>query len=437
MNSGQSAAAQSPQNLSSRLEQLEKEYQRLLDAGLSLDLTRGKPCSEQLALSDALDGILAGNYLSEDGTDCRNYGGGLGIPEARKFAAQYLGCAPNQVLVGGNSSLQLMYQCVLYNHLFGNDGAEAWQQEAGSGQVKFLCPTPGYDRHFSVCEALDIDMIPIPLTDTGPDMDMVEDAVKSDPLIKGIWCVPKYSNPSGIVYSDDTVQRLARLGLVGGKNFRIIWDNAYAVHHLVDNPPQLANILEMSAAQGTLDNVIAVGSTSKITFAGAGMAFLASSQENIQALGKHLSYVTIGPDKINQLRHVRFLRNPENLAAHMQKHQQIIGPKFNLVLDALEQAFGGRTLNGKPIGRWTNPQGGYFVLFDTLPGLADTVVTLAGEAGVKLTPAGATWPYGKDPQNTNIRLAPTFPDLDEIKTAMQVFTTCVELASLRMVLGKG
>ena len=431
MNSAQSTADDASENLPERLQQLEQNYQQLLSAGLRLDLTRGKPCSAQLELSNAMDSILDNDFRAEDGTDCRNYGGGLGIPEARRFAAQYLGCAPNQVLVGGNSSLQLMYQCVLYNHIFGTEGAESWQQEAGSSQVKFLCPTPGYDRHFAVCEALGIDMVPVRLTATGPDMDMVEDAVKSDPLIKGIWCVPKYSNPSGIVYSAETVQRLARLGLIAGKNFRIIWDNAYAAHHLVDDPPQLSNILELSADHGTLSNVIAVGSTSKITFAGAGLAFLASSQDNIQSLAKHLSYVTIGPDKINQLRHIRFLKDMENLAAHMEKHRQIIGPKFTLVLDALEQAFGGRTLNGAAFGHWTIPQGGYFILFDTLPGLADQVVSLASEAGVKLTPAGATWPYGNDPDNTNIRLAPTFPDLDEIQTAMEVFTTCVELATLR------
>lgn len=425
----------SNESLEGRLQKLQTEYQTILTQGLSLDLTRGKPSSAQLALSDSLDGILGGNYRAADGTDCRNYGGGLGIPEARQLAADYLGCSPDQTLVGGNSSLQLMYQCVLYNHLFGSQDGQSWKQEAGSDRVKFLCPAPGYDRHFSVCEALGIDMIPVAMSDTGPDMDQVESLVQADPLIKGIWCVPKYSNPSGIVYSDDTVQRLARLGRLAGQNFRIIWDNAYAVHHLVENPPALANILTLSEQNGTLDTVYVVGSTSKITFAGSGMAFLASSEANIKELARHLSYVTIGPDKVNQLRHVKFLRDADTIAAHMEKQRAILKPKFDLVLQHLESAFNGKTVGGQPIGRWTKPAGGYFVLFDTQPGLAEEVVSLTGSAGVKLTPAGATWPYGKDPENSNIRLAPSFPELSEIDAAMKIFTLGVELATVKRALG--
>lgn len=423
-------------SLATRLEQLQSKYQQILAQGVNLDLTRGKPSAKQLALSDALDGILGADYRAGDGTDCRNYGGGLGLPEARQLAADYLECSPNQTLVGGNSSLQLMYQCLLYNHLFADQQGQSWRQEAGSGRIKFLCPAPGYDRHFSVCEALDIDMIPVTMHDGGPDMDQVEKLVSEDPLIKGIWCVPRYSNPSGIVYSDDTVQRMAALGRLAGPNFRIIWDNAYAVHHLVDNPPGLANIMALCEQQGTLDTVYVVGSTSKITFAGAGIAFLASSQSNISRLSRHLSYVTIGPDKINQLRHVKFLRDNATIAAHMARHREILQPKFDLVLQHLQTAFAGKTIGGDPIGTWTRPAGGYFILFDTQPGLAAEVVRLTGAAGVKLTPAGATWPYGSDPNDSNIRLAPSFPELKEIDSAMAIFTLCVELATLKRALGR-
>ena len=419
-----------------RLETLQENYRGILAQGLNLDLTRGKPSAAQLNLSNALDGILSGDYRCADGTDSRNYGGGLGIPEARALAAEFLGCEPAETLVGGNSSLQLMYQCVLYAHRFGGKGQQPWQDEAvaANGKVKFLCPVPGYDRHFSVCEALGIEMIPVPMDEQGPDMDQVEALVKADPLIKGIWCVPKYANPSGVVYSDAVVGRLAALGKLAGSNFRILWDNAYAVHHLVDNPPALANILALSRQHGTLDNVIAIGSTSKISFAGAGLAFIGSSEANIKILAAHLGFSTIGPDKVNQLRHVRFLKDMATIASLMERHREILQPKFDLVIRHLEQAFGSKTINGQPVGRWTRPQGGYFILFDTQDGLADKVVALCAAAGVKLTPAGSTWPYGKDPHNSNIRLAPSFPQLGEIDGAMAVFTLCVELATLEAAL---
>jgi aspartate/methionine/tyrosine aminotransferase len=434
LNTDSPAGSESRDQLNARLQQLQSEYQQILTQGLALDLTRGKPSTAQLDLSDSLDGILQGDYRGADGTDCRNYGGSLGIPEARQLAADYLGCRAEQTMVGGNSSLQLMYQSVLYNQLFSAPGGESWQQEAGGERIRFLCPSPGYDRHFSVCEALDIEMIPVAMDENGPDMDQVEKLVQADPLIKGIWCVPKYSNPSGIVYSDDTVERLARLGTVAGKNFRIIWDNAYAVHHLVEQPPALANILALSEEYGTLDNVYAVGSTSKITFAGAGMAFLASSETNIKTLAAHLGYATIGPDKVNQLRHVKFLRNKQGIAAHMARQREILKPKFDLVLAHLKQAFAGTSISGNPVGSWTEPKGGYFILFDTQPGLAREVIALTGVAGVKLTPAGATWPYGKDPADSNIRLAPSFPELEEIDAAMKIFTLCVELATVKRAL---
>ncbi len=434
MNTDSPTDSASRDQLNERLLQLQSEYQQILAQGLALDLTRGKPSTAQLDLSNNLDGILQGNYRAADGTDCRNYGGGLGIPEARQLAADYLGCSAGQTLVGGNSSLQLMYQCVLYNLLFSSPDQESWQQEAKGARVKFLCPSPGYDRHFSVCEALDIEMIPVAMDENGPDMDQVENLVQADPLIKGIWCVPKYSNPSGIVYGDETVERMARLGTLAGKKFRIIWDNAYAVHHLVEQPPELANILTLSERYGTLDNVYAIGSTSKITFAGGGMAFLASSEHNIKTLAEHLGYVTIGPDKVNQLRHVKFLGDNRGIAALMRRQLEILKPKFDLVLEHLNRAFSGRSIGGRPIGYWTEPKGGYFILFDTQPGLAREIIELTGAAGVKLTPAGATWPYGKDPADTNIRLAPSFPELEEIDAAMKIFTLCVELATVKRAL---
>ncbi len=426
------------QQLQARHQELRQQYQQVSEQGLNLDLTRGKPSTEQLALSDALDGILANNYLCEDGSDSRNYGGIMGIPEARKFAAEYLGTTTARVMVGGNSSLQLMYQTVSNAFYHGVRGADSsWLMEAArsSGQVKFLCPAPGYDRHFAVCETLNIEMIPVAMTSEGPDMDQVEALVQADPLIKGIWCVPKYSNPDGIVYSDAVVARMAKLGQIAGANFRIMWDNAYAEHHLVDNPPELANILELSDAAGTLDNVVVIGSTSKITHAGAGISFIASSEANLSEFAKQLGISTIGPDKINQLRHMRFLKDMPTLRALMQKHRAILQPKFESVLQALETGLKGKSVAGQPLGTWTTPQGGYFVLFDTQAGLADRVVKLTAAAGVKLTPAGSTYPYGKDPHDSNIRLAPSFPSVKDIEAAMRVFVLCVELATIEKALG--
>jgi len=420
------------QQLPERHQQLQQQYQQIQQEKLNLDLTRGKPSTEQLTLSDALDGILNNNYLCADGTDSRNYGGALGIPEARQLAADYLQAKVSQIMVGGNSSLQLMYQIVSHAYYHGvRDADSAWVKETGSaGKIKFLCPAPGYDRHFSICEALDIEMIPISMNRDGPNMDQIEALVKADPLIKGIWCVPKYSNPGAVVYSDKVVERMARLGKIAGANFRILWDNAYAEHHLVENPPQLANILTLSENFGTLDNVFVIGSTSKITFAGAGISFIATSEQNLAKFVDQLTIATIGPDKVNQLRHVRFLKDMPTVRALMQKHRSILQPKFDLVLEKLEAGLADKTVDGKSLGRWTRPAGGYFVEFDTLPGLADRVVQLTAAAGVKLTPAGSTWPYNRDPQNSNIRLAPSFPSLADIDQAMTVFVLCVEMATL-------
>ncbi len=409
--------------LSTQRDSVLHQYNALQALNLKLDLTRGKPCREQVALSDALDGILQGNYLAEDGTDVRNYGGLEGLAEARELFSTILNTPPEETLVAGNSSLTLMYNTIDFALTEGLSGPpSAW---GNNDRVKFLCPTPGYDRHFAVCEYLGIEMISIPMLDSGPDMDIAETLVKEDPSIKGIWCVPRFSNPTGGVYSDETVDRIARLGLIAADHFIVMWDNAYAIHTLYDDASPLMPIRDRCHKYGTMDNLFQFGSTSKITFAGAGVAFLASSKKNLTAFKEHLAFQTIGPDKINQLRHVRFLTNPEALAEHMAAHATIIRPRFDCVLDALE-----RELSDSGMGVWSSPRGGYFVSFNTLPGLAKKVVKLAESIGVKLTPAGATFPYRDDPQDANIRLAPTFPNLEEVKAAINAFVICVKLASI-------
>lgn len=407
--------------------QLSADYQAILAQKLNLDLTRGKPSAEQLSLSDALDGILAGNYLAADGTDTRNYGGLDGLPEAKQLGAHIMDVDPANVLVGGNSSLTLMFQVMLTAYQFGlKDAASAWKNE---GDVKFLCPVPGYDRHYTVCEQLGIKMVNVPMTSTGPDMDAVEALIKADSSIKGMWCVPKYSNPTGVVYSDETVERIAKLGQIASTNFRVFWDNAYSVHDLSANAPKLMSILEACRRHGTEDSVIQFASTSKITHAGSGVAFVAASAANLAGFKKFLNTCTIGPDKVNQIRHTRFLPNKEALMAHMAKHAALLNPRFEAVLSALSKAF-----DGTDLGAWEKPLGGYFVSFDTRPNCAKETVRLAAEAGVKLTPAGATYPYGKDPQDRNIRIAPSVPTVPEVVGAMEVFVTCVKLASVRQAI---
>ena len=345
-------------DVATQLESVQGQYRALKDLNLALDLTRGKPCAEQSALSNALDGILAGDYFAANGTDVRNYGGLDGLPEARALFAQVLGTPTEETLVGGNSSLTLMYNTIefaLTEGLAGN--ASAW---GNRDTVKFLCPAPGYDRHFAICEHLGIEMITVPMLDSGPDMARIEALVKEDDSIKGMWCVPRFSNPTGCVYSDDTVERIARLGLIAGEHFLVMWDNAYAVHTLYDDAPPLASIRDYCAKHGTLDSVFQFGSTSKITFAGAGVAFLASSERNLAALKQHLSYQTIGPDKVNQLRHVRFLAGPDALTELMAQHAALIRPRFECVLDTLAQELAGRGM-----GEWMSPRGGYFVSFNT------------------------------------------------------------------------
>ena len=407
--------------------QLTEQYQAILAKKLNLDLTRGKPSAEQLNLSDELDGLLKGNYIAADGTDTRNYGGLDGLPEAKQLGANIMGVEPSSVLVGGSSSLTLMFQMMLTAYQFGlKDAASAWRN---AGEVKFICPVPGYDRHYTVCEQLGIKMINVAMTSTGPDMDAVEALVKADASIKGMWCVPKYSNPTGVVYSDDTVERIAKLGQIASANFRVFWDNAYSVHDLTAAAPQLASILEATRRNGTEDSVLQFASTSKITHAGSGVAFVAASAVNLAGFKKFLNSCTIGPDKVNQIRHTRLLPNKDALMAHMGKHATLLNPRFDAVLTGLNNAF-----EGTDLGAWEKPVGGYFVSFDTRKNCAKETVRLSAEAGVKLTPAGATYPYGKDPEDRNIRIAPSVPSVAEVVGAMEVFVTCVKLASVKQQL---
>ena len=405
--------------------ELDERYVAHLAEGLNLDLTRGKPAGDQLDLSTALDGALDGGYRTEDGTDSRGYGGGDGIAEVRRLGAEWLGLAPDEVLAGGNSSLALMYLFLLGAHRFGLDGPESAWAGAGAG-ARFLCSVPGYDRHFSICEDLGIEMIPVPMTGEGPDMDRVESLVAGDPGIRGMWCVPRYSNPTGETYSAGTVRRIAALGRIASPGFRVMWDNAYAVHGLTADGLVLENVMTHCRAAGTEDSVVQFGSTSKVTFAGAGIAFFGGSRRNVDWFRKRLSVMTIGPDKVNQLRHMRLLPDLDAVRAHMERHADLLRPKFACVQRRLEDGLG-----NLGVGRWTDPAGGYFVSFWTGPELAKETVRLAAEAGVRLTPAGAAFPYGDDPQDSHIRLAPSFPPLAEVDRAMEVFVTCVKLAAVR------
>ncbi len=418
-----------PEQLRQWESELATDYKAIVEQKLSLDLTRGKPSPEQLNLSDPLDGILKGNYKAEDGTDTRNYGGLDGLPEAKQLGANIMGVDTENVLVGGNSSLTLMFQMMLTANQFGLTGPDsAWSKE---GPAKVLCPVPGYDRHYTVCEQLGLEMVTVAMTADGPDMDAAEEMIKNDPSIKAMWCVPKYSNPTGVVYSDDTVKRIASLGKIAGANFRVFWDNAYAVHDLVEDAPELRCIMSSCRELGTEDSVLQFASTSKITHAGSGVAFVNASAANLKGFKAFLSTCTIGPDKVNQIRHSRFLPDRKALMEHMKRHAELLKPRFEAVLNGLNEAF-----SGTDLGAWEAPQGGYFVSFDTRPNCACETVRLAAEAGVKLTPAGATYPYGKDPKDTNIRIAPSVPSVSEVKSAMQVFVTCVKLASVREKLAK-
>ena len=396
--------------------------------GLCLNMSRGNPCKEQLELSmEMLSVFDDGDFMSENGIDVRNYGLLDGIPEAKKLFSDMIGVNENEVIIFGNSSLNAMFWAVQTAFNKGVLGEKPWSQ---CEKVKFLCPVPGYDRHFKVTEFFGIEMINIPMTADGPDMDMIEKLVAEDDSIKGIWCVPQYSNPDGISYSDETVKRFAALK-PAAKDFRIFWDNAYCIHHLTESPTLILNILDEAKKVGNEDIVYIFGSTSKITFPGAGVAVMGASQKNVEELKKHLGISIISYDKMNQLRHVKFFGTFENMCEHMKKHMAIIAPKFEIVCQTLE-----KEIAPLGIGSWTNPEGGYFVSFNAPNGCAKRIVQLCSEAGVTLTGAGATFPYGVDPDDKNIRIAPTYPPVDELKKAMELFVICVKLASAEKLLAE-
>lgn len=420
----------SKQELLEEKAKLEKEFETFKARGLKLDMSRGKPGADQLALSmEMLDCLTSKDMMKDEaGIDVRNYGGLDGIPEAKRLFAEILGVAPAELIVAGNSSLTLMYDAVAKAMTFGTQAdCTPWGRLDG---VKFLCPVPGYDRHFAVTEQFGIEMINIPMTPAGPDMDLVEQYVSSDPAVKGIWCVPMYSNPEGITYSNETVQRFAALK-PAAKDFRIFWDNAYCVHHLQEDHDHLLNIMEECKKNGSEDMVYIFASTSKVSFPGSGVAAMASSEKNIAFVKKQLFYQTIGFDKMNQLRHARYFKDLAGIEAHMRKHAAIIKPKFDAVLDMLDQE-----IAPLEIASWKRPAGGYFISFDIMEGCATRTYELCKEGGVTLTKVGATFPYGKDPKDSNIRISPTFPPVEELKLAMQLFCICVKLAAVEKLLAE-
>lgn len=409
--------------------QLEKEFEEVKAKGLNLDMSRGKPSKKQLELAmDMLEELKSTDKLKcEAGIDCRNYGLLEGIPEARRLLGAMTEVTPDKIIIFGNSSLNVMFDTISRSMTHGVCGNTPWCK---LDKVKFLCPAPGYDRHFKITEYFGIEMITIPMTPTGPDMDIVEKLVSSDDAIKGIWCVPKYSNPQGITYSEETVKRFARLK-PAAPDFRIFWDNAYCIHHLYEEKDFLLEILEECEKAGNPDLAYKFVSTSKVSFPGSGIAAVAASPRNLEDIKKHMAIQTIGHDKINQLRHVRFFKDIDGMHEHMKKHAEILRPKFEAVEQTLE-----REIGGLGIGEWTNPKGGYFISFESMEGCAKAIVAKAAEAGVKMTDAGATYPYGKDPRDTNIRIAPSFPTLEELQTATEIFVLSVKLVSVEKLLAE-
>ena len=405
------------------------QYDEMKAKGLKLDMSRGKPNVEQLNLSMGMMDALSGSELvCEQGIDCRNYGVLDGIVEAKRLLSAMIECPIENIIIYGNSSLNVMYDTVARSFTHGVMGSTPWSQ---LDKVKFLCPVPGYDRHFAITEFFGVEMINIPLNSDGPDMDMVEEYVNNDPAVKGIWCVPKYSNPSGISYSDETVLRFAHLK-PAAEDFRIYWDNAYCIHHLHDEPENQDHILEILSEcekAGNPDIVYKFCSTSKVTFPGSGIAAISASKANLDYIKKQMTIQTIGHDKLNQLRHAKFFGDFNGMVEHMKKHAAILRPKFNAVINALES-----NLSGTGIATWTNPKGGYFIGLDVLDGCAKKVVSMCADAGVKLTGAGATYPYGKDPHDSNIRIAPTFPSTEELEQACKVLVLCVKLAGIDKIL---
>lgn len=412
-------AEMSKEELEQAKEAADKDYEELKSRNLSLDMSRGKPAPSQI---DHANGMLKEmtDYHTKAGMDVRNYGVLDGIPEMKELFSELLDIPAGQLIVGGNASLNLMFDAVMRLFVFGTMEEKPWGQ---LDKVKFLCPSPGYDRHFTICEILDIEMIPVAMTKEGPDMDMVEELVGSDASIKGIWCVPKYSNPQGICYSDETVDRLASMK-TAAKDFKIFWDNAYGVHPVFEDV-KVKNIIDACEEAGTKNRPYYFFSTSKITFPGAGVSLIASSDENINEIKKVMGAQTIGYDKVNQLRHVQFFKNAEGLRAHMQVLAECMRPKFETVLKYLN-----KELAGTGLAVWEEPKGGYFVSVDVYPGCAEEVVRLAKEAGVVLTGAGATYPYRKDPKDSNLRIAPTYPTVEELEQAMELFCVCVKKAAL-------
>ena len=417
----------SKEELASEIELLRKQYKKYQGMELNLNMARGKPCQEQLDLSMGLMDALTSDadLTCEDGTDCRNYGVLTGIHEAKVLIGDMMENNPDDIIIYGNSSLNVMYDTISRAYSHGIMGNTPWCK---LDKVKWLCPVPGYDRHFGITEYFGFEMIPVPMSPTGPDMDMIENLVANDDSIKGIWCVPKYSNPQGYSYSDDTVRRFARLK-PAAKDFRIFWDNAYGIHHLYDDKQDyLIEILAECKRAGNPDLVYKFASTSKITFPGSGIAAMATSPNNMKDILETMKHQTIGQDKVNQLRHVRFFKDIHGMVEHMRKQADIIRPKFEAVEQILDEE-----LSGLEIGTWTMPKGGYFISFDALDGCAKEIVGKCKKAGVQMTGAGATWPYGKDPHDSNIRIAPTYPPIDDLKTAAKLFTLCVKLVSANKI----
>ena len=407
---------------------LEEEYKTFESMGLKLNMARGKPGFTQLDLCEPMLDIInsASDMKTMMGNDTRNYGDLDGIGECRQLMADMMSVEKDNVIVCGNSSLNVMYDTISRSFTFGVNGSTPWYK---LDKVKFLCPVPGYDRHFKITETFGIEMINIPLYDNGPDMDMVEEYVNNDPAVKGIWCVPKYSNPTGISYSDDVVKRFAALKPAAA-DFRIYWDNAYCIHHLYeDTQDEILNILDECEKAGNPNLVYIFSSTSKISFPGSGVSAIAASRENIDYILSLMTVQTIGHDKINQLRHARFFKDINGLNAHMKKHAELLRPKFAAVLDALESE-----IAGLEIGTWIKPRGGYFISFNSMPGCAKAIVAMCKDLGVVMTGAGATFPYGKDPEDSNIRIAPTFPSVKEMAVAAKVFVLCVKLVSVNKLL---
>lgn len=409
---------------------LETAYRKYQRSDLNLDMSRGKPSAEQLDISMGMMDVLnsSKDLRCDDGTDCRNYGVIDGIHEAKVLIGDIMECHPDNIIIYGNSSLNVMYDTISRSMTHGVMGSTPWCKQ---DKVKFLCPVPGYDRHFTITEYFGIEMVNVPMLSSGPDMDMIEELVSADEQIKGIWCVPKYSNPQGITYSDETVRRFARLK-PAARDFRIYWDNAYGVHHLYDiDQDNLVEILAECKRAGNPDMVYKFCSTSKISFPGSGVAALAASANNLVEIKKQLSLATIGHDKVNQLRHVRFFGDIHGITEHMRKHAEILRPKFEMILDSFEQE-----LTGLEVGSWIHPKGGYFISFEALDGCAKKIVSKAKKAGMIMTPAGATFPYGKDPRDSVIRIAPTYPVLEDLKLAMELFIVCVKLVSVEKILAE-